>query len=86
MHVILAIYHTKHNLIKEFKSVNDGADIDHTSVAIKLAIPYIKSKHNAVINGVTDWTKIVNDEGFEHLYCETIKYIVDKSTLYDAFN
>ena len=56
------------------------------AVETKLAITSIKCKHNSVIKGVTGWTNIVTDEGYAYLYCETLKSLVDESTLYDNFN
>ena len=86
MHDIFAIVQTTHKNIQDCKSFNDGAHSDHANVSIKLAITYIKSKHNLVIKEGTDWTKISVDAGFAALYCETLKFLLDRSTFYDNFN
>ena len=54
MHDIFAIVQTTPKHICACKSVKHGAESYHAAVAIKLAIIYIKFKHNAVIKGVTD--------------------------------
>ena len=86
MHDIFAIVQTTHKNIQDCKSFNDGAHSDHANVSIKLAITYIKSKHNLVIKEGTDWTKISVDAGFAALYFETLKFLLDRSTFYDNFN
>ena len=86
MHDIFAIAQTTHKQIWDCKAVNDGAESDHAAVAIKLAITSIKFKHNTVIKGGTDWMKIATAEGCAASYCETLKSLVDESTLYDNFN
>ena len=80
MHGILNIDQTKHKRIRDRKAVNYGADSDHTAVAIKLAITSIKLNHNVFIKRVTDWMKILTDEGYAALYCETLKYLVNEIT------
>ena len=85
MHDIFAISQTTHKWIRDCKTVNGRAESDHTSVAIKLAITYIKFKHNTVIKVGTDWMNVKTNEGWEASYCDTLKYLVDDSTLYDNF-
>ena len=80
MHDILALSQTTHKWIWGCKSVNNWVESDHIDVTIKLAIKFIKFKHNKVIKRVTELRKIVTDEGYITSYCDTLKYIVDDST------
>ena len=80
MHDILTIDQTTHKQIRDRKSVNDGADSEHAAVVVKLAITFIKFKHSSVIKRVTYWVKILTDEVYAALYCETLKYLVNEIT------
>ena len=60
MHDIFSIDKTTHKRIRGCKAVNNGAEIYHEAVEIKLAIMYIKFKHNKFIEGVADWMNIAN--------------------------
>ena len=86
MHNIFTITQITHKQIRYFKAVNDGAESYHTAVAIKLAIKYVKFKHNTVIKVVNYCTNILTDERYAVSYCEALKYLVYKSILYDNFN
>ena len=80
MYDIFTISQTTHKRIWDCKSVNYGAENDHTAVAIKQNITYIKFKHNTVIKGVIDCTNILTDKGCAASYCETLKSLVYDST------
>ena len=60
MHDIFSIAKTTPKRIRGCKAVNNGAEIYHEAVEIKLAIMYIKFKHNKFIEGVADWMNIAN--------------------------
>ena len=72
-HDIFDISQTTHKRIRYCIPVNDRVKSYHAAVEIKLAVTYIRFKHNTLINRGTDCTNISTDEGYAASYYETLK-------------